>query len=65
MKNKVPSCVRLDSEIKFIGSIIAKNKGLTFSDYVEDLIYQDYLNAKKMLEGIDIENKNTKNMEEK
>ena len=56
MKNKVPSCVRLNSEIKFIGSIISKNRGLTFSDYVEDLIYQDYLKAKKMLEGI--ENKN-------
>ena len=63
MKNKVQSCLRLNSEIKLIGSIIAKNKGLTFSDYVEDLIYQDYLKAKKMLEGI--ENKNTKNMEEK
>ena len=63
MKNKVQSCLRLNSEIKLIGSIIAKNRGLTFSDYIEDLIYQDYLKAKKMLEGI--ENKNTKNMEEK
>lgn len=64
MKNKVPSCVRLNSEIKFIGSIIAKNKGLTFSDYIEDLIYQDYLKAKKMLEGIDIENKNNESEEQ-
>lgn len=62
MKNKEQSCLRLNKEIKLIGRIIAKNKGLTFSEYVEDLIYQDYINAKKMLEGI--ENKNTKNMEE-
>ena len=62
-KEKVPSCLNLNSEIKFIGSIIAKNKGLSFSEYVEGLIYQDYLKAKKMLEGI--ENKNIKNMEDK
>lgn len=63
MKNKEQSCLRLNSEIKLIGRIIAKNKGLTFSDYVEDLIYQDYLKAKKMLEGIDIENKNNESEE--
>lgn len=40
-KQKVQSTLHLDSEIKLVGSIIAKSKGMTFSSYVENLIFED------------------------
>lgn len=53
---KKASCLYLDSEIKLIGFMRAKSRGISFSEYVEKLIREDYLKNIELLEGRKVDN---------
>ena len=47
---KRQSCLYLDSEIKLCGFMLAKSRGISFSEYVELLILEDYTKNIELLE---------------
>ena len=47
---KKQSCLYLESEIKLVGFMMAKSREMSFSEYVELLILEDYLKNMELLE---------------
>lgn len=47
---KKASCIYIDSAIKLQGFVLAKSKDMSFSEYVELLILEDYLKNIELLE---------------
>lgn len=48
--DKKQSCLYLNSEIKLCGFMLAKSREMSFSEYVELLILEDYLKNMELLE---------------